>query len=259
MAEPRTRRRKAPEIVADWMRRQVIEGEIAEGELFPSEAALSEELGVSRPTIREAMRILESEGIVTIRRGADGGARARRPQVSAVARAAGFLLQDRRTQISDVYRCRKLLDEAALTLIMSDDALRTAAVEVLDETLAAERAALSGGQDTPIADGLFHRMLAEACGSPTLSLFASITNQLIHTHTRNYLSEHHDDTESATISTSAHRAHSRVVDLMRDGDAAGALALWIDHLDSSSELLIADDDVPVSLLDAPVDPRNAFF
>src|SRR3546814_12149929 len=51
------------------------------------------EFEVSRPTIREAVRILESEGLVTVARGARGGARVSSPNYEMVARAAGITLQ----------------------------------------------------------------------------------------------------------------------------------------------------------------------
>lgn len=60
---------KASELVAATLRRQIVTGELKPGELLPNEAILMQQFGVSRPTLREAFRILESEAIITVLRG----------------------------------------------------------------------------------------------------------------------------------------------------------------------------------------------
>src|SRR5207245_2326520 len=55
---------KTAELVARSLRRQIIRGELGQGEALPSESALMEQFGVSRPTLREAFRVLESESLI---------------------------------------------------------------------------------------------------------------------------------------------------------------------------------------------------
>ncbi|WP_343232204.1 GntR family transcriptional regulator [Mycolicibacterium sp. CBMA 361] len=76
---------KASELVAANLRRRIITGDLKPGELLPNEATLMVEFGVSRPTLREAFRILESEAIITVLRGAHGGGRVLEPD-GAVSR-----------------------------------------------------------------------------------------------------------------------------------------------------------------------------
>jgi DNA-binding FadR family transcriptional regulator len=83
------------ELVAQQLRRQIIRGELPEGAALPSEAALMTRFGVSRPTLREAFRVLESEGLINVRRGAHGGARVQVPSGEAAARYAGLVLEFR--------------------------------------------------------------------------------------------------------------------------------------------------------------------
>ena len=61
--------RKAADVVAAALRRRIILGELQEGEALPPETA---DLGVSKPTLRQAIRILESESLVSVRRGSRG-------------------------------------------------------------------------------------------------------------------------------------------------------------------------------------------
>src|SRR5439155_5195777 len=60
---------KTAELVAAHLRRQIVRGELKEGDALPPETALMEQFNVSRPTLREAFRVLESEALITVRRG----------------------------------------------------------------------------------------------------------------------------------------------------------------------------------------------
>jgi len=64
-----TRAPKTGELVAGHLRRQIVRGELRPGETLPLEAELMEQYGVSRPTLREAFRILESETLISVRSG----------------------------------------------------------------------------------------------------------------------------------------------------------------------------------------------
>src|ERR1700735_999220 len=104
---------KAGEMVASHLRRQIVLGELKEDDQLPSESVLMEEFGVSRPTLREAFRILEAEGAITVRRGVRGGARVQVPDVKVAARQAGLVLQYRGALLPDVYEVRAILEPAA--------------------------------------------------------------------------------------------------------------------------------------------------
>ena len=84
MAEGKPRQgpiREKPQLIADELRALIVAGDLSEGESLGHEPDLIERFGVSRPSLREALRILEAEGLITcrarcVRRG--GGARAER-------------------------------------------------------------------------------------------------------------------------------------------------------------------------------------
>ena len=60
---------KAAELLAARIRGQIIRGELKEGDALPAESELMETFGVSRPTLREAIRVLEMESLLRMRRG----------------------------------------------------------------------------------------------------------------------------------------------------------------------------------------------
>ena len=64
---------KAADLVAEHLRRQIIRGDLAADEPLPAEAELMQIYNVSRPTLREALRILEHEALIVVKRGAAAG------------------------------------------------------------------------------------------------------------------------------------------------------------------------------------------
>ena len=95
---------KAAELVAAQLRGQIVRGVLGEGDALPPEHELMQRFGVSRPTLREALRVLEGESLLSIQRGAHGGARIHTPDGDAAARYAGLALQFRGATVADVYR-----------------------------------------------------------------------------------------------------------------------------------------------------------
>ncbi|MGH3039100.1 MAG: FadR/GntR family transcriptional regulator, partial [Gaiellaceae bacterium] len=70
---PVRRVRKAYEQVNDQLRELIVSGELAPGERLPNEAVLAREFGVSRATVREALRILTAQNLIRTTKGAGGG------------------------------------------------------------------------------------------------------------------------------------------------------------------------------------------
>ncbi|HWS44644.1 MAG TPA: GntR family transcriptional regulator, partial [Acidimicrobiia bacterium] len=72
-AKRTTKPREKPQLIADELRALIVSGDLSEGEMLGHEPDLVERFGVSRPSLREALRILEAEGLVTVVRGVHGG------------------------------------------------------------------------------------------------------------------------------------------------------------------------------------------
>src|SRR5258705_3580009 len=93
---------KTAELVAGTLRRMVVDGQLKDGDFLPNEAELMAHFGVSRPTLREAVRVLESERLVEVRRGSRTRARVPVPGPEIVARPAGLLLELSGATIGDL-------------------------------------------------------------------------------------------------------------------------------------------------------------
>ena len=104
-AEPTPRRAM---VVATEIRSRIAEGSLGEGDRLPPLAELADEFGISRPTLREALRILEMEFLLDLRTGDRGGATIRTPSSRVAAQLAGIVLEARRTTLADFYRAVRL-------------------------------------------------------------------------------------------------------------------------------------------------------
>src|ERR1700693_2025651 len=85
--------RRTAEIIADELRRQIIEGELSDGDLLPRQEVLVEQCNVTLVSLREPLRILETEGLLSVRRGNRGGAVVHAPAKASAAYMLGLLLQ----------------------------------------------------------------------------------------------------------------------------------------------------------------------
>lgn len=230
---------KAGEMVAAQLRRQIVTGQLREGDALPPESALMVQFGVSRPTLREAFRILESEQIIQIRRGARGGAHVLLPNAAAAGRYAGTLLQYRGTTLSDLHAARGALESSAIEMLARK---RTAAdLRTLDKALAEGEALL----DDPIAfaekhDLQFHRLLVELAGNQTLLTLLDMLYSIVARHNESFIDTHRDDANAGRSVSVAQKAHAKLIELIRQKETEKAVAFWRRHLNQVSEYLISD-------------------
>jgi DNA-binding FadR family transcriptional regulator len=239
---------KTAELIAQRLRRMIVRHELAADEALPTEAALTQQFGVSRPGVREALRILESEGLITIQRGIYGGARVRPPAATVVARYAGFVLEYQNTPISDVYRMRDSLELTAIRLISAGGP--DVDLAPLREAVEIERQALDEPDQLAESEGRFHHLLAQASGSNTLQLLSATVNHVVHSHFSSvYAGKREADVESFR---KAHRAHARVIDLLAAKRTEAARTLWVKHLEAAATYVGADaNDERVDVMHSP--------
>lgn len=171
--------RRAFEVVADQIRGQLATGALQPGDRLPSERELAESFGLSRNTVREALRSLEIGGVLEFRKGATGGAFVREGQGDAVI--AGF---------ADLFRLGaiKPADLTEARLIVSVSTARLACVrgseedfEALRENVKASEAAVAKGdvRERVRVNLEFHRLLARAGRNPVLVI---LTDALVEIH-----------------------------------------------------------------------------
>ena len=228
---------KAGEMVASHLRRQIVLGELKEGDQLPSESVLMEQFGVSRPTLREAFRILEAEGAITVRRGVRGGARVQVPDISVAARHIGLLLQYRGALLSDVYDVRTILEPAAARMVARR---RTSAdLARLQEVVDRHREAGDDPGASFAADAEFHQLIVELSGNETLQVLAGMVTNIIQEGDRSY-TDSHDWQHEQELTKIAIRAHPRLMELIRKRRGDEAEEFWRKHLAESAKVALGD-------------------
>lgn len=222
---------KTAELVAAHLRRQIVRNELVEGDALPPEAVLMEQFGVSRPTLREAFRVLESEALISVRRGAHGGARVHTPNGDVAARYAGLVLEHRGTTLADVHQAMALLEPACVrTLASATDDTRLTQLRT-----AHHQATVALDADPKTAHshhGEFHQLLVDLAGNQTVTVLAAMIRHILEQTNRD---EAHPLTTPDTPTDAAdardhHQTHAVLLELLDQGDATAAEAHWREHL-----------------------------
>ncbi|MEV1065938.1 FCD domain-containing protein [Streptomyces sp. NPDC050263] len=239
---------KTAELVAAHLRRQIVRGELQPGDALPPESGLMEQFGISRPTLREAFRVLESESLITVRRGAHGGARVSAPDAEVAARFAGLILEYRGATLGDLYRAAAMIEPpCARQLAMKntpEDIKRLRDAVAAEKTVLDDPLALVEAQDT------FHALLVELTGNQTLTLLCSMVRTIIDRANASHTAAATDAETQKAQALKGHRAHVRLIGLIESGKADEAEKLWRRHISSADDVVnAADPKTVLELLD----------
>lgn len=214
-AVPPLRIPKASSLLAEQLRDRIVRTQLPIGAPLPNEAELIESSGFSRATVREALRLLESQGLITIRRGAHGGIQVDRPDVGHVTRSMALLLALSNTRLRDLFEFRRQLEPAAVALV---------ALNATDEQRANLLAVTGDDRQVAVEETVgFHSLIAQACGNEFFRVTLSGVLEIAAWHA-NAAAHSHDELDGAR------RAHRRVAEHIAAGAADAASAAMARHL-----------------------------
>ena len=225
---------KAAVVVADGLRRSIVRGELEPGDALPNESELMKLYEVSRPVVREALRIIESESLISVKRGAGGGARVRRPDVAVAARHTALLLQLEGATLEDLFEARATLEPDAVRRLAERHDPNV--VQQLRMLHARERRLLSDPTAYAVQATAFHETLIELAGNKTLAVLGRLLLDIVETHHRATLQLERD---AVGVARGASRFHGRLIDLIEDGRVDDAVAHWRKHLHDAAESALA--------------------
>lgn len=235
MAGPSRRLRPArvADLVADSIRARIINGQLADGEYLPKGEVLRAEFGVGKPAMREAMRILESEQLISVVRGNRGGARIRAPRTSNAAYALGLVLASHDVSAADVGAALSELEPTAAELCARRLARGECAelAAELERNYAACVATMGRGEPVDALLRQFHESLAASCGIQTISLVLGSLEALwsAHLSTSSSAAPRDGHGRSPAVVRASVDSHKDILDAVLAGDADAARAASASH------------------------------
>lgn len=230
--------REKPQRIADELRQLIVAGELKEGDSLGHEPDLVERFGVSRPSLREALRILEAEGLISVVRGVQGGVVVHQPDQRMTARTAALVLQARNVALADVFDARGLLEPTAVRVVAGLPArARRAAAAELRDLIGAQDAAIEDPEAFGRANARFHERLVELAGNQTLAIVAEMLNEVVE-RAVTAVSQAEPGQGSVATRRRGIRSQERLVALVEAGDEAGAEEHWRAHMGVVGRVLL---------------------
>lgn len=164
------RQPRLAEMVAGVLRERIVSGDLADGGALPGLEKLVQEFGVSPPSLREALRILENEGLITVRRGNVGGAVVHRPSSDAAAYMFGLVLQAEQVPVADLATALGHLEVLCARLCAARRDRRRAVLPALRRLHRASTAVITDAVAFEQACQAFHDGLIAHCGNRSIML-----------------------------------------------------------------------------------------
>lgn len=228
-------RRSRPVQVADQIKDWVVEQGLRMGDRLPGETELIERFAMSKGTIREAMRILEAQGLVKTRTGPGGGSFVHEVSRERARALLGNYFYFRDLTLKDIYQMRRLLEPelvASLAGALSDAQLGE--LEAVIASYDAPSATVEEEREQHVASLRFHQLLAGYARNELLGFVIGFMAQILSDLTvyrHLYAPPNHELWERG-------RAYQlELVDALRTGDAARARLVMSDHMATAETLM----------------------
>jgi DNA-binding FadR family transcriptional regulator len=175
--------------VVDQIQEAILEGELKVGEQLPPERKLIETFGVSRGTLREALRVLQQKGMIDIKTGVSGGSVVKGVTSESFSENLALLIRYKKVALKDLAEFREGLEGtvASLAAERANDEDLTTLRNLYDESVAAFEAGPEQWDTAIRCDEQIHLALARISGNPLFITVLETVYMNIHTYYESYL------------------------------------------------------------------------
>jgi GntR family transcriptional repressor for pyruvate dehydrogenase complex len=231
--------------VAHQLLGRIAAADVAPGQTFTTEAELLKQFGVSRPTLREGIRILESQGILEQKPGPGGGIVIRRPSLDMLAHSLSIFLRFNDVPFVTVLKSREVIEPA----LAAEAAAQGTKEDFADLAASIKRMEAQGDdQDAFVAENrVFHGIIARASGNKVLEIFWETISLLAS-------GEHHGVRYSFGNRRNVVAAHKQILSACKKRDAGAAALAMAQHVGELEHLV---RDRYQHLLEKPTRVRSA--
>jgi GntR family transcriptional repressor for pyruvate dehydrogenase complex len=237
------RQPRLAEIVAASLRDEILGGRLKEGDLLPRQEHLLKEFRVSLPALREAMRILETEGLITVQRGNVGGAVVHLPTPERTAQMISMVLQSRGTTLDDVSGALLYIEPICAQLCAARPDRLTEVVPALREVTEAQQEQFDDVASYNGNARRFHETLVAKCGNETMIVVLGSLEAIWSGHESSVWKDDgqhgagipDDSPMSGKTRRAALRDHTKILAAIEAGDAQKAGSLSARHLTATRQ------------------------
>ncbi|MFC9360392.1 FadR/GntR family transcriptional regulator [Rhodococcus sp. NPDC057014] len=212
---------KRAEMVAQRIVHMIQEQGLKPGDPLPVESDMYETFGVARSTLREALRVLEQQGVIVIRPGRGGGPTVGLPDSRHLASTLALLMQFSDTPFRSVLETREYIEPIAASLCAQNGDDRV--IDGLRQSVDAMRANLSDEDSFLYENHRFHELIAEGARNPLISYFLNSLDWII------------DGARLGVVYSKASRKqvaviHDEICEAIEDGDGDRARDAMSEHM-----------------------------
>ncbi|HET7700051.1 MAG TPA: FCD domain-containing protein [Candidatus Limnocylindria bacterium] len=219
MFTPIRQSRASGEIVSQ-IERAIFSAELSAGDRLQSERELADQFGVSRITVRDALRVLEARGLIRVKVGAMGGAFVADANTDRVAESISTMIRLKRMTISELAEARKVVEAA--TAELAAQRADAASVSRLQQNVDRARPLLREPITHADASMDFHVELARVAGNEVLEATVEAYRALLVPAIR--------DLRDDRSGRATQRAHEELIEAVRRHDSEGARDIMLTHL-----------------------------
>nr|WP_213571259.1 FCD domain-containing protein [Rhodococcus sp. USK13] len=207
---------------------------------FATQEQLVREFGVSHPSIREALRILETEGLVTVRRGKVGGANVHRPDEAQAACHLGLSLQSARVTLRDLAVGLQMLEPNCAEACASREDRAEVVVPALRRCVEMSEQAMNDGVVFTQSGRDFHRLIVSFTPNPVIRSAVGSYVALWSAQEQAWAvaTMRNSSYPSSALESDVVCAHRRIVDDIEAGRPGEAKRLARAHLEATQAFII---------------------
>jgi len=239
------RKTRIYEEVVSQIHELIRDGKFKAGDQLPSERELSETFKVSRTSVREALRALETQGLIVSRTGA-GNFVAELPIESLVAPLAAMLIEEKHA-LADIFEMRKLIEPHIASLAAERATKRD--IERMKKILDKQREAVSRGETGVEADAELHFAIGRATQNQALEkLVSGLMDILSHSREESLQTK---DRRKASI-----ESHRKIISAIEDHDRKKAREAMLYHIEQVEENVLSAKKPQTSYTESHLDERR---
>jgi len=232
-------RRSRPVRVADEIKQWVVEQDLKKGAKLPNEAAMIRTFGVSKGTVREAMRILEAQGLIVTRTGPGGGSFVGEVSAHRARSLLANYFYFQELSLADIYQMRKLLEpELAANLAGTLTPAQLDELQGLAERHPEPARSAEEEKEQHVSSLAFHSRLSEFADNRLLGFVIGFMARILREMTvyrRLYEPPNH------ALWARGRKHQLDLVVALRDGDAEGARQVMASHMAGAEEMMVAQE------------------